>query len=801
MANRFWVGGTDNWDGTAGTKWALTSGGAGGQAVPTSIDNVHFDASSGSVTVTISGIGTDVCNNLDFTGFTGTFSDNNVDTQLNIYGSLTLGAGMTFSLTATNSDIQLLGTGSFNIATNGIIITCSLSPNISGGTWTLQDDLNISNILNVNQGTFNANNKNVNIVTLYSSYATSRTLTMGSGTWILTGTGTVWDCSISTGLTLNCNTSTIKLIGDTTATQSVFHGGGLTYYNFWDASTGTGVEFVYESNTFNNFKIDTGRKFRFYDGTTTTVSSLTAIGSPGNIIQLLHVTTNWTLFCSSGNITVDYCQIWNSTATGGATFNATNSIDSGGNTGWNFITTSSRYWVGGTGDWDTSTTTHWSLTSGGAGGASVPTSSDNVYFDANSGSGIVTLTSSLLATSNLDFTGFTGDFSGSQHLAVYGNLTAGSGMTWSNTGQIIISGNCVITSNGVTISPSHNNGIRIDSVGNTVTLADDLHTGLLFLLHGEFDANNKNVTLIRFDSSLSVLSVRSLIMGSGTWILTGTGTVWDCTTTLGLTLSAGTSTIKITDTSSDDTTFKGGSLTYNNLWFARGTSTGSNIIFGMDTFNDIKDNGSVAHNLLIGDGHELTINTFSVNGSAGNLITLDNTSDYFVVPFGLICASGVISTNYLIVKNSNAFGGATFNAFTSNGNVDGMGNTGWNFGPVITPPVVTTQSVSSISDISALGNGTITSVGGALVDKIGFVFDTITHSNPGNVSPALSGYSDDIERSGSFYTGTFFVGLVGLSDSTTYYGRAYAHNAAGWGYGDEVSFTTTLLPTNGYRIF
>ena len=43
------------------------------------------------------------------------------------------------------------------------------------------------------------------------------------------------------------------------------------------------------------------------------------------------------------------------------------------------------YWVGGSGTWDTSTTTNWSLTSGGAGGAGVPTASDDVVFDINSG--------------------------------------------------------------------------------------------------------------------------------------------------------------------------------------------------------------------------------------------------------------------------------------------------------------------------------------------------------------------------------------------------------------------------------
>lgn len=58
-----------------------------------------------------------------------------------------------------------------------------------------------------------------------------------------------------------------------------------------------------------------------------------------------------------------------------------------------------RYWVGGAGTWDASSTTNWSTSSGGAGGASVPTAADDVYFDANSGTGTVTL-SNLSVTAN-----------------------------------------------------------------------------------------------------------------------------------------------------------------------------------------------------------------------------------------------------------------------------------------------------------------------------------------------------------------------------------------------------------------
>jgi hypothetical protein len=41
-----------------------------------------------------------------------------------------------------------------------------------------------------------------------------------------------------------------------------------------------------------------------------------------------------------------------------------------------------RYWVGGSGTWDSFSTANWSATSGGVPGASAPTSADNVFFNA-----------------------------------------------------------------------------------------------------------------------------------------------------------------------------------------------------------------------------------------------------------------------------------------------------------------------------------------------------------------------------------------------------------------------------------
>lgn len=50
-----------------------------------------------------------------------------------------------------------------------------------------------------------------------------------------------------------------------------------------------------------------------------------------------------------------------------------------------------RYWVGGTGTWNYTSTVNWSTTSGGSGGASVPGNLDDVFFDSNSGSGTCTI--------------------------------------------------------------------------------------------------------------------------------------------------------------------------------------------------------------------------------------------------------------------------------------------------------------------------------------------------------------------------------------------------------------------------
>ena len=129
MALRYWVGGTANWDGTAGTKWSDTSGGAGGFSVPTSADDVFFDAASGAVTVT-STVGVS-CLSINFTGFTGTFAGS---TTFHIGGNVTLGSGMTTTFTG---NFSVEATPATNIDNADIVEITGLAQAITSMTTNL----------------------------------------------------------------------------------------------------------------------------------------------------------------------------------------------------------------------------------------------------------------------------------------------------------------------------------------------------------------------------------------------------------------------------------------------------------------------------------------------------------------------------------------------------------------------------------------------------------------------------------------------------------------------------------------
>lgn len=339
MASRYWVGGTDNWDGTAASKWALTSGGAGGQAIPTTSDDVFFDAASGANTVTVSANVN--AHNLEFTGFTGTFADPGGN-EVNMTGNLTLATTMTY--TAISSMRFAAGAGvNATLTSNGKTITGRLDLSMNAtGSVTLQDDLVLATnqSITLTQGTFNSNSKNVTCTFFASSNSNTRSVVMGTSTWTLTqqNSASVWDTSTTTNLTFSALSSTIVLTS-VFAGDKTFSGGGLTYGTL----TVSGDKFTISgSNTFTTINVNNAgltNGLIFTSGTTQTVTNFTTNGSVGSLAKISSSSSGSaaTLSKSSGTVSVDYMRIKDSAATGGATWNAGgNSTNVSGNSGWIF---------------------------------------------------------------------------------------------------------------------------------------------------------------------------------------------------------------------------------------------------------------------------------------------------------------------------------------------------------------------------------------------------------------------------------------------------------------------------------
>lgn len=103
-----------------------------------------------------------------------------------------------------------------------------------------------------------------------------------------------------------------------------------------------------------------------------------------------------------------------------------------------------------------------------------------------------------------------------------------------------------------------------------------------------------------------------------------------------------------------------------------------------------------------------------------------------------------------------------------------------------TLPVVTTAAVSGIGLATAASGGTVSGDGNASVDVRGVCWGT-------SPSPDING-SFSADGSG---TGSFTSSLTGLSEGVIYYVRAYATNASGTSYGNEVRFATYVSDVDG----
>lgn len=337
----YWVGGTGTWD--DGNHWSRTSGGASAGMVPDQYADAIFDASSfsaaGVVTLTYGG----ACKTLDTS-----FVAHNVDLSFysasssiifNIFGDVTL-SSLTRLICGTHSSsydmvVYLQGASStFN--QNGGVVWCVVATN-STASVTLASNLIGPKLSVSGSSSFDSAGYSIDVPTLTAAFGT--TLDIGLSTVTIqnhaqpdTGTIAGGGFSMASSVTLTTTGSTI------TVNDSLpFYGNGYTYPSLsFDGSS----HLLSGPNTITTLDIAAGATMSFSNGNTQTVTNFNTHGTDASHVTLQSdvAGSKWTISKASGTVDAYFLNIKDSTATGGATWNATSSIDQGNNTGWNFLT-------------------------------------------------------------------------------------------------------------------------------------------------------------------------------------------------------------------------------------------------------------------------------------------------------------------------------------------------------------------------------------------------------------------------------------------------------------------------------
>jgi uncharacterized protein (TIGR02145 family) len=102
-------------------------------------------------------------------------------------------------------------------------------------------------------------------------------------------------------------------------------------------------------------------------------------------------------------------------------------------------------------------------------------------------------------------------------------------------------------------------------------------------------------------------------------------------------------------------------------------------------------------------------------------------------------------------------------------------------------PTLTTVAITALGATSAVSGGVITSDGGSAVTVSGICWGTTALPVIGALNTTTDG----------LLTGTFPSTMTGLTDGTTYYVRAYATNAIGTSYGNQLTLLTKVADNDG----
>ena len=368
----YWVGGSGSW--SSPLRWSIVSGGASAGFIPAAGDSVYFDVNSGLVPASV------VSLNIPIDVATFDFSGANIPFQFQCaLPSISISTSLRGSVNPTFTG----WTGFWNLTTNttGTLIS-------NGRIWTNDIKMAGNGIMNMsvitssadlylNAGTINLIGTNSSIANFYSLGTSARMFNLTNT--ILNLTGTVWNVT-PTNFTLIHTNGRISLAN---AGTSVFTGGGKNYN---ELRLNAGAVTLVNSNHFNLLQsIPAGNTININNGDTLSLDSLITLGTCSNKTQLKalaaigpvarFIKTGHTVF-SGLLLSINRVQ---TIVAPSQVYQLKLSDTTNLSGGWNYEG-SKFYWIGNAGNYSSST--HWSLNSGGLVTACFPGISDSVYFDA-----------------------------------------------------------------------------------------------------------------------------------------------------------------------------------------------------------------------------------------------------------------------------------------------------------------------------------------------------------------------------------------------------------------------------------
>lgn len=708
----YWVGGTGVWSDFA-NHWATTSGGTTFQAsIPTVNDDIVFD--SNSFTSAGQSVSFDntfyYCKNMTWTGVQFSPSFQGAGGTLNVSGSLVLDP----TVTVQQMGLTLMSNTPGNtLSTFGQ--TFGYVQFTGTGAYTMQSEFISEGSLMINSGSLDANGYNITCNNL--ELAPLSTLTTGDILIKIYGTnfsvnarafnafGTMPTASL-TNVLFDCVSGEISGTNTTTVFDSVIFNGAGTIRNismnycsvvedgFVEQSTIQKA--IFEKNVLlftTTFDTLISNDTRIFDSETVTINNLLTVTADCNHFGNLYSYSaalggTSTIVCPSGAIAIDYTNVHGIIASGGASFTANNSIDLGNNTGWTINTVASRdlYWIGGTGNWNDPA--HWSLTSGGASVACVPSPTDNVFFDSNSFSANDSI---YLIDQNVFLKNFNANnlqsnvtFFGTR-MTVNGDFNLLSTANW-RVSTLYLAG----TTNSTLETVSPLNFLEIFSTAN-YTVNSDLHVSQFFLESGSMDISNRNIYCTSFSAyPLTTVTMNNAHLFMQSYFI-------DATTpgslTAKLTMDAPNSRIYRAANINEVEFLYTGTVDSNltaNLFTNYGTvnlghhnnirkliAHGNLLVHGDNTI-DTLDLGTNCHALIQDAGMTMTINEqFTADGgSCSNYIEIKSSNATQQTNF--VMASGnPVSIFNVDLEATNVSGGS----FTASQSINSGNNTGWAINP------------------------------------------------------------------------------------------------------------------------